>query len=117
MRGRKPLSLVLAPQDVPILRQIARSQISPWYLVQRARTVLAIAAGQRVHDVAEQMQCGPTTVWRTCRCYERSGLDGLVARGPRPGRPFRISPPPASADRLAGVPGAGGQGFAHHPLV
>src|SRR5438128_1234111 len=98
MRGRRPRPLIVAPEDVALLQQFARSQVLPWYLVQRARIVLAIVAGQRVQTVAWQMQCGSATVRRICRRYERSGLDGLVARGPRPGRPFRISPPPASAD-------------------
>lgn len=45
MRGRKPRDFSLAAHDVPILQQIARSRILPWFQVQRARVVLAIADG------------------------------------------------------------------------
>ncbi|HMB05268.1 MAG TPA: hypothetical protein VKP69_16210 [Isosphaeraceae bacterium] len=65
------------------------------------------------------MQCDEATVWRTCRRYERSGLQGLRADGRKghSGRHERISPPPAGADRRPGLSGVGCQGPAHHPLV
>jgi hypothetical protein len=48
MRGRKPECLSLQAEDIPLLQQIARSQVLPWYQVRRARIVLAMAEGQRV---------------------------------------------------------------------
>jgi hypothetical protein len=48
MRGRKPSGLSLAAHDVSLLERIARSRILPWFEVQRARVVLAIAGGERV---------------------------------------------------------------------
>ena len=66
MRGRKPECLSLRTEDIPLLQQIARSQVLPWYQVRRARIVLAMAKGQRVQTVAFQMQCAPRTVRRTC---------------------------------------------------
>jgi hypothetical protein len=117
MRGRKPRPLSIAPADLPVLRQVARSESLPWYQVRRARIVLANARGAHNSTVAFQMQCDESTVWRTCRRYEREGLTGLLAPPIRSGRPDRISPPPAGAGRPTGLLGAGGQGPAHHPLV
>jgi hypothetical protein len=85
MRGRKPLPVTIAPADYPVLQWIARGENLPWYQVQRARIVLAIAAGERTRDVAGQTRCDVTTVWRTCRRYLRAGLSGLLADGRRSG--------------------------------
>jgi hypothetical protein len=93
MRGRKPRSLTIAPEDRPWLHYIARSRTLPFFQVQHARIVLAVAAGQRIQTVAFQMQCAETTVWRVCRRYEQSGVPGLLADQARPGRPQRLSPP------------------------
>jgi transposase len=92
MRGRKPRDFSLAAHDVPILQQTARSRILPWFQVQRARVVLAIADGERVQAVAFQLQCDPSTVWRFCRRYEQGGLEGLLSEAPRSGHPIEISP-------------------------
>ena len=117
MRGRKPHLLSIPPADLPGLQQVARSDSLPWSQVRRARIVLANARGVRTSTIAFQMQCDESTVWRTCRSYEQHGLTGLLAPPCRSGRPERISPPPAGPDRRPGLPGAGGQGPAHHPLV
>src|SRR5919197_738994 len=93
MRGRKPRRLLLAAHDKSILEQIARSRTLPWFQVQRARAVLAIAEGARVQTVAFQMQCDPSTVWRLCRRYEEAGLEGVLAEGPRGGASDRDFPP------------------------
>jgi hypothetical protein len=117
MRGRKPRPLFIPPADLTILRQVARSDSLAWSQVRRARIVLANARGVRSSTIAFQVQCDESTVWRTCRRYEQHGLTGLLAPPCRSGRPERISPPPASPDRRPGLPGAGGPGPAHHPLV
>jgi Winged helix-turn helix len=117
MRGRRPRPLSIAPADLPVLQQIARAESLPWYQVRRARIVLANSRGVRTSTIAFQMQCDEATVWRTRRRYEREGLTGLLAPPPRSGSPGRISPPPTGPDRRLGLPGAGGQGPAHHPLV
>lgn len=117
MRGRQPRPISIDPADLPILQRVARSDTLAWYQVRRARIVLANARGVHNSTVAFQMQCDEATVWRTCRRYERGGLTELLASPPRSGSPGRISPPPAGPDRRTGVPGAGGQGAAHHPLV
>jgi hypothetical protein len=117
MRGRKPRPLSIPPADLPGLQQIAHSDSLPWSQVRQARIVLANARGVRTSTIAFQVQCDEATVWRTCRRYEQHGLTGLLAPPCRSGRPKRIPPPPASPDRRPGLPGAGGQGPAHHPLV
>jgi hypothetical protein len=105
MQGRKPRGLSLAAHDVSLLERIARSRILPWFQVQRARVVLAIAGGERVQTVAFQMQCDPSTIWRLCRRYEQAGLEGLLAEAPRGGHPTEISPPAARSDRATGLSG------------
>ena len=105
MRGRSPQQLHVSAGDVAILQRIARSQTLPWYQVRRARTVLGIAAGERVQTLAEHMQCAPQTIRRTCRLYQQQGLEGLLASIQRPGRPLEISPPAASANRSTGMSG------------
>jgi Winged helix-turn helix len=106
MRGRKPRDFSLSAPDVPILQQIARSRSLPWFQVQRARVVLAIADGERVQTVAFQLQCDPSTVWRFCRRYEQAGLEGLLSEAPRSGHPIEISPSATSSDCAAGLSGA-----------
>ena len=118
MRGRKPNRLVLRPDDESNLWQIARSQTLPWFQVQRARIVLARAAGERTKVVADQLECDEATVWRACVRYRTDGVAGLLADGRKEhsGRQATISPPPAGSNRRAGLPGAGGPGAAHHAL-
>src|SRR6266496_3792339 len=76
MRGRKPRRVTIATADDAVLRLIAKGDGVPWYQVQRARIVLAIAAGERTQRVAKEMGCDEATVWRTCRRYEQAGLSG-----------------------------------------
>src|SRR3954463_6631770 len=107
MRGRRPCPLSIDTYDRTILQEVARSETLPWYQVRRARTVLAIAAGQRPAAVASRLECDAGTVWRTCQRYKDTGLRGLLGAPRRPGRPTRISPPPVRPDRCPGLPGAG----------
>ena len=77
MRGRRPRPLEIAPHDVPILQQIARSRSLPWYQVQRAQVLLAVAAGEPIRTLAIRTQCNPSTVWRICRRFFRFKVRGL----------------------------------------
>src|SRR5208337_3570121 len=106
MRGRKPRPIEIAPDDLPLLQQIAHSQIRPWYQVQRARILLGIAHGARTEILAFLTQCDESTVRRTCRRYERLGLPGLLDAPTRSGRPIAISPPATCPDRRTGLLGA-----------
>src|SRR3954471_19104874 len=93
MRGRKPCPLAISRHDRTALQDVARSESLPWYQVRRARTALAIAAGQRTAAVASHPECDAGTVRRTCRRYKDTGVQGLPEEPQRPGRPTRISPP------------------------
>jgi Winged helix-turn helix len=117
MRGRRPRPLTIQPADAPLLQAVARSRRLAWSQVQHARIVLAVAAGERVRDVASRLECDRATVWRVCRRYEQGGLNKLLLDDPRQGRPQEISPPAARPDRRTGLPGAHRRGVAHHPLV
>jgi transposase len=66
----------------------------PWFQVQRAKIVLAIAAGERPGSVAARLECDRATVWRACRRYRRDGLAGLFTDGRtgHSGRPQQVSP-------------------------
>ncbi len=94
MRGRKPEVLTILSPDVPELERIAHSDASPWYQVRRARIVLAIAAGQRREDLAAQLECDESTIWRACQRYRDLGFAGLLAdhRQGRSGRDLGITP-------------------------
>src|SRR4051794_13199986 len=107
MRGRKPAPLSIDIHDRTILQEVARSETLPWYQVRRARTVLAVASGQRTAAVASRLECDAGTIWRTCQRYKDTGVRGLLEEPQRPGRPTRISPPPARPDRRTGLPGTG----------
>jgi Winged helix-turn helix len=117
MRGRRPCPLTLPAADTPVLEAVARSRRLAWFQVQHARIVLAVAAGERVRDVAFRLGCDRATVWRVCRRYEQGGLTKLLLDDARLGRPQEISPPAARPDRRTGLPGAGRRGAAHHALV
>ena len=108
MRGRKPRSIEIDSDDLPVLQQIAHSQTWPWYQVRRARILLGIADGGRTQTLAFQAQCDESTVRRTCRRYERLGLSGLLQPPPRSGRPIAISPPATRSNRRVGLPGTRG---------
>ena len=94
MRGRRPESVTLAKRDQEILHAVAHGGSLPWFAVQRAKIVLASAAGERPSSVATRLECDPATVWRACERYRRGGLASLFADGRRgnPGRPELISP-------------------------
>src|SRR5260370_13563529 len=94
MRGRKPEELTILSPDVSELERITHSDTSPWYQVRRARIILSIAAGQRREDLAAQLECDESTIWRTCQRYRDSGLVGLLAdhRQDHSGRDLGITP-------------------------
>lgn len=94
MRGRRPEELIIPPHDEDLLRAAAHNGSLPWFQVQRARIVLAIADGERPCSIADRLECDAATVWRSCQRYRRGGLDGLLSEGRQanPGRPQQISP-------------------------
>ena len=116
MRGRKPDYLFITAPDQQLLEDMARSRTLSWFQVQRARILLAIAAGERVQTVASRMSCDPSTVWRVCRRYQQQGLDSVRQEAHRTGRPARISPPGTRPDCGVGLFGTGRERAAYHPL-
>ena len=94
MRGRKPESLTIPSSDVLELERIAHLDTSPWYQVRRARIILGIASGQLQEDLASQLGCDASTVWRTCQRYRNLGLGSLLAdhRQGHSGRNLGITP-------------------------
>src|SRR5947199_10560892 len=95
MRGRKPRLVNIPAADLPCLDAVARGRHLAWFQVQRARIVLAVAAGEPIQAIASRLECDRATVWRVCRRYEQSGLPRLLSDDLRRGRPQEISPPPA----------------------
>ena len=94
MRGRRPKELKITSSDLVELQRIARSEISPWFQVRRARIVLGIAAGRRRSVLASQCDCSESTVWRTCQRYRHQGRVCLLAdqRRGHSGRDLQITP-------------------------
>src|SRR6516164_8332821 len=83
MRGRKHRPLTVAAADAPILQAVARSRHLPFFQVEHARIVLAVARGEPMQSVADRLECDRATVWRVCRCYEQGGLKDLLRDEPR----------------------------------
>src|SRR5262245_53623657 len=94
VRGRRPEKLTIARRDQEALHSAAHSGSLPWFQVQRAKIVLAIAAGERQCSVAARLECDEATVWRACERYRQDGLALLFADGRQgnSGRPQQISP-------------------------
>src|SRR3974377_287503 len=96
MRGRRPEKLTIARRDQDALTSAAQSGSLPWYEVQRAKIVLAIAAGERQCSVAARLECDEATVWRACQRYRQGGAAPPVPPGPAGdlGRPPEDHPRP-----------------------
>src|SRR5947199_5969112 len=94
MRGRRPEKLTIARRDQDAVHSAANSGCLPWFQVQRAKILLAIAAGERQCSVAARLECDEATVWRACQRYRRDGLASLFADGRQgnAGHPQQISP-------------------------
>jgi transposase len=94
MRGRRPEKLTIARRDEDALHSTAHSGSLPWFQVQRAKIVLAIASGERPCSVAARLECDEATVWRACQRYRQDGLASLFADGRQgnAGHPQQISP-------------------------
>ena len=94
MRGRRPEKLTIARRDRESLCAAAHNGSLPWFAVQRAKIVLAIAAGERQCSVAARFECDESTVWRVCERYRWDGLASLFADGRQgnSGRPQQASP-------------------------
>jgi transposase len=94
MRGRRPEKLTISRRDQDVLHSVAHRGSLPWFQVQRAKIVLALAAGERQCSIAARLECDEATVWRACQRYRRDGLASLFADGRQgnSGRLQEISP-------------------------
>jgi transposase len=86
---RSTAVVVLSEDEREALERWARRRKTAQALALRCRIVLAAADGEMNKDIADRLECSPTTVtkWRT-RFVERR-LDGLHDE-PRPGKPRLI---------------------------
>lgn len=89
-RGPRPVRLVISPSERSTLEQWARRRTTAQGLAQRARIILACAAGQAAPAIAGELHITRQTVGKWRRRFVQKRLDGLVDE-PRPGAPRRIT--------------------------
>lgn len=73
------------------LERLTRTRTTAQRVVERARIVLASAAGESNSAICAQLQVSRPTVTLWLNRYEADGLAGLVADRPRTGRPKTIT--------------------------
>ena len=80
MRGRRPEKLTIARRHADVLHAAAHSGSLPWFQVQRAKIVLAIAAGERQCSVAGRLECDEAHGLAGLRTLSPGGLGEFVRR-------------------------------------
>jgi len=68
------------------LERLARSRTEEARLVQRAKIILGLAAGERPYQVADRVGVGRAAAYEWLHRFNAEGLKGLTDH-PRPGRP------------------------------
>jgi hypothetical protein len=114
MSGRKPIRPTLTATDTRFLHEIINSPFWPGGTISRARTLLLLAAGERVKHIAVQVGCSLAAVGQRRRRFQRTGILGVVSNPPKTGRPRARKPnqrPPeanavANANLVATPPNA-----------
>jgi transposase len=86
-----PYPLVLSDTERAELEAMARSRTLAAGLVERARVILAIAAGEPYADLAVRLDVSTTTLTRWRKRFDRQRVAGLHD-APRSGRGDRVSP-------------------------
>jgi transposase len=86
-----PYPLVLSAAERAELEAMARSRTLAAGLVERARVILAIAAGEPYAGLATRLDVSTTTLTRWRKRFERQRVAGLHD-APRSGRGDRVSP-------------------------
>ena len=89
-RGRPTDRVIVSPSERTTLQQWMRRRTTAQGLAQRARIVLASAAGRTDIEIARELRLTRQTVSRWRRRFQQKRLDGLVDE-PRPGAPRRIT--------------------------
>jgi len=88
--GRPKAELILSDEERSELESLARRRRSASALAQRARMVLACAAGQDNKAVARRVRVAPATVGKWRRRFIEDRVAGLMDE-PRPGAPRQIT--------------------------
>src|SRR5215212_890202 len=88
-----PIRIIeLRDGDQAELERLVRTRTTPQRVVERARIVLASAAGLKNEEICASVGVSPPTVMRGLDRYEEKGIPGLVRDRHRPGKPKEISP-------------------------
>lgn len=87
--ARKPAPFNLTVNDQLELESWLRTSTLSQNLVQRARIVLALNAGESPKAVAERLETSTPTVFKWRNRYIEQGLSGLQD-APRPGQPRKL---------------------------
>jgi transposase len=74
------------------LERLVRTRTTPQRAVERARIVLASAAGLKNEEICSSVGVSPPTVTLWLNRYQESGVPGLLRDKQRSGRPKGISP-------------------------
>src|SRR5262245_47795029 len=82
--------VVLTAEERGVLERWARRPSSAQALAFRCRIVLAAADGLTSAQIAEELDCNPSTVGKWRGRFARRGFDGLHDE-PRPGKPRTIT--------------------------
>ena len=93
--SRKASPVTLTGEERAVLEAVAASRTAPYRQVQRARLVLAAAAGRTNQAISKEIGLGWRSVGMWRQRFSQERLAGLEDR-PRPGKPGRYS----DADRL-----------------
>jgi Homeodomain-like domain-containing protein len=72
--GRKPTRPDLSPSDVRFLNEIIDSDRWPDFTISRARTLLLLAQGVRVKDIAKQLGISLAAVGQRRRRFATTGI-------------------------------------------
>src|SRR5438067_9858680 len=81
----------LTPAERRELERLARSRTGEARLVQRAKIVLGLAAGERPYQVADRVGVGRAAAYEWAHRSNAEGLKGPTDH-PRPGRPHTYAP-------------------------
>jgi transposase len=99
MPARTPLR-ELTPGERSELERVAHARTAPARLVERARIILAAAAGRSTADIARELNISRPTVPALVRRFNDGGLSALEDR-PRSRRPHTYDAAPLAAVRAA----------------
>lgn len=86
-----PYPLVLSATERTELTAMARARTLAAGLVERARVILAIAAGESYTSLCQRLELSTTTLTRWRKRFEQHRLAGLH-NAPRTGRGDRLTP-------------------------